>query len=100
MPVTKSSGETCVHGNPCPMCKVCGPADVHYHYSRVKWCGCRLNVSTKLPPITFCQLHTAAGELAGALRDLVQAHVVKMGPSAVMLRVELAKDALKKAGIE
>ena|SRR3990167_7559750 len=35
--------------------------------------------------------------LVDALSDLVRAHDVKMGPGAVKLRIELARDALKAA---
>ena len=39
----------------------------------------------------------AAPDLLAALEDLVQAHDLKMGRSAVAVRIEIAKDAIAKA---
>jgi len=41
-------------------------------------------------------LIAAAPELLEALNDLVQAHDVRMGPSAVKLRIDRARDAIAK----
>lgn len=43
------------------------------------------------------RLIAAAPDLLEALRDLIQAHTVQMGPKAVKLRVELAEAAIRKA---
>ena len=40
----------------------------HILFNPEERCGCRLNISTKLPPITFCPLHAAAPKLLAALR--------------------------------
>jgi len=41
-------------------------------------------------------LIAAAPEMYEALKDLIQAHDVKMGKSAVELRIQLAKEILTK----
>lgn len=43
------------------------------------------------------RLITAAPEMLKALQDLVHAHDVGMGKTAVQLRIDIAKDAIKKA---
>jgi len=35
-------------------------------------CDCRLNVSTKLPPIKYCALHSAAPDLLAACEAIVE----------------------------
>jgi hypothetical protein len=39
-------------------------------------------------------------ELKEALQDLVKAYEIGMGKRALKLRIELAKDALKKVGVK
>jgi len=43
------------------------------------------------------QLIASAPELLEAYKDLVKAHKTKMGKSAVQLRIDLAKQVIKKA---
>lgn len=45
----------------------------------------------------YKRLQESNAELLEALKDLVNAHETGMGKSAVALRVELAKDVIKKA---
>ena len=43
------------------------------------------------------KLIAAAPDMLEALNDLINAYEVKMGKSAVRLRIEIAKDAINKA---
>jgi hypothetical protein len=46
------------------------------------------------------QAIAAVPDMIEALQDLIKAHDLKMGKSAIELRIELAKAALEKAGIK
>ena len=46
------------------------------------------------------RLIAAAPSLLEALQDIVRAHDVKMGKSAVKLRIEIARDAIAKAEVQ
>ena len=64
-------------------------------------CGCKF-ISRKYlngehGALDFCLLHKSAPDLLEALEDLVKARDLKMGPGAVTLRYEIARDLSAKA---